>query len=133
MLTIPGNVLRKCSVKSILIRPEYIVAQGGKPPGVFAEKETDASSDEEDDDLRRTSQKNGIQPCSQILSHLLTHRPLVELRVLVRKSSLTKARIYLIPGPLVRENTVLVFRPCATGPAVSPLHLHGQAQVYLHR
>jgi len=65
VLTIPGNVLREYSVKSILIRPEYIVAlafaifvaQGGKPPGVFAEKETDASEDEEDDDLLRTSQK----------------------------------------------------------------------------
>ena len=37
--------------------------------------------------------ENGIQPCSQILSHLLTHRPLIELplltsatRVLVSKS-----------------------------------------------
>lgn len=61
VLNIPGNVLREYSVKSILIRPEYIialafaifVAQGGKPPGDFAEKEID---DEEDDDPHPTSQ-----------------------------------------------------------------------------
>ena len=64
VLTIPGNVLRQYFVKSILIRPEYtialafaiFVAQGGKPSSVFAEKETDALEDEDDDDLHRTSQ-----------------------------------------------------------------------------
>jgi hypothetical protein len=61
VLTIPGNVLRQYFIKSILIRPEYIVAlafaifvtRGGKP-SVFAEKEID----EEDDDFHRTSQNN---------------------------------------------------------------------------
>ena len=62
VLNIPGNVLREYSVKSILIRPEYIialafaifVAQGGEPPSdVAEEKEID---DEEDDDPHPTSQ-----------------------------------------------------------------------------
>lgn len=103
VLTIPGNVLRQYSDKSILIRPECIialafaifVAQGGNYPGVFAEKKID---DEEDDDLHRTSQNEWDSimqpnPCSQILSRLLMHGPLLNMilltsatRVPVRKS-----------------------------------------------
>jgi hypothetical protein len=57
VLTVPGNALRKFGVSAILIRHEYVialkfaifVAQGGSPPGPFAEKENDAFEDEEDD------------------------------------------------------------------------------------
>lgn len=61
VLTIPGNVLRQYSVKSILIRPEYIVAlafaifvaKGGMPTR-FAKTEAEV---EEDDNLHPTSQQ----------------------------------------------------------------------------
>ena len=63
VLTIPGDALRKFAVSTILIRHEYVialmfaifVAQGGSPPGPFAEK-NDALEDEEDGDPHPNSQ-----------------------------------------------------------------------------
>jgi hypothetical protein len=112
--------LKKFGVSTILVRHEYaialrfaiFVAQGGSPPGPFVEKEDNAFKDEEDDPhLNPQDEWNSIMQSNPF-------RPL-------EGKAHVPAKIGYIG--------VLVHCPCITGDAFPPLHLYGQARLYVCR